>query len=194
MVNYFAAMAPQSPKEIKISPQVPQTRLCSGYLPRHSVVFLVGERANSRISHSSGQLRKLENVRLIRPAATQAGWSRSQDCTFLPLFVFKSSTLPLRARRISSTHALESLSKVFVTYPTTMHNLDTHLVATGLVESSSHITTSDNIFVSSSASSLRFYFHSGPPFGSPRVNLCHLHVVLIAMDLERLHRPHVSFK
>ena len=188
MVNYFAKMAPQGQKEIKYPPQMPQTRLRSGYLPRHSVVFLVGERANSWISHSSGQLRKLENVRLIRPAATQAGWSRSQDCTFLPSFVFKSSTLPLRARKISSTHALESLSRIFITRSsTTMHNPDTIPVATGLVESSSHITTSDNIFVSSSASSLRLYFHSGPPLDTPRVNLCHLHVVLIAMDLGRLH-------
>ncbi len=71
-----------------------------------------------------------------------------------------------------------------------MGSLDTNPVDAGVVETSSHISTSQNISVSVPASPLRLYFHSGPPLDIPRVNLCHLHVVLIVMHLGRLLRPH----
>ena len=127
------------------------------------------QRANSRISHSAGRFRKLENIRSIRLAATKT-----------PFF----DLTPSAAGKVTSTNALEILSKVSLTHLIT--NLDTNSVAAGLDGSSSHTTMPNDISVGLSTSSLSLHTHSGPPLDIPHVNLCHLHVVLIAdhiMDL-----------
>lgn len=60
------------------------------------LVPVVAQKASSWISHSSGRLRKLENIRFNWLVATQAVWGSSQGLRrFCPVFVLTTSTLPL---------------------------------------------------------------------------------------------------
>jgi hypothetical protein len=80
----------------------------------------VVQSANSWISHSSGQLRKLENIRPVQLTATQRVWGRGQGYQSLPrapcpVLASLLRPFPLHPSKISSITALKNLSHSSIT-------------------------------------------------------------------------------